>query len=81
MSKFFRLNGTDFLKGLIMLVISTLLSSLIVVLGSADFHFDWEHMRLILLPIIIAVLTYLSKNLITNSDGKIKLEDDLKLQQ
>lgn len=67
-SKFLRLNSRDFFKGLIVTIICTLITGIYQLLVNG-FAFNWITLK----PVVIAALgsgiSYLTKNLLTNSDG------------
>jgi hypothetical protein len=67
-SKFLRLNRRDFLKGLIVAIISAIITSISQTAGSG---INPEEIGAIA---IVAGASYLSKNLIENSRGDIKTE-------
>lgn len=66
MSKFFRLNTQDLLKGMIVTVIGSVLTSVIELLKVGS-SFDWQT---VLLAGAIAGLSYMAKNLATDQEGK-----------
>lgn len=72
LSGLFKLNGRDFLKGAIMAGLSALVTTLIAIFkpggGIENLGSEWKGK--ILFPVIIAVLTYLSKNLLTNENDQ-----------
>jgi len=72
-SKFFRLNLNDFQKGLICAIFGAVLGALepIISSGSLPDFTDWKKMGM---GAVYAGFAYLSKNLVTNSQGKIKTE-------
>jgi uncharacterized membrane-anchored protein len=69
-SKLFRLNKTDFLKGLLMVVITAFVTGLYELLQSGAFAFDWVTFKPIVMAAVAAGLSYLIKNFLTNSQGK-----------
>lgn len=78
-SKFLSLGKNDLIKGLIVTVLTALVSGLIVILNSSEPSFDWLHLKPIVIASIAAGLSYLTKNLLTNSDGQpLTMEDPLK---
>ena len=68
MSKFMSLNSSDFLKGLLMAVISAVISVLYTSAQSGTLSFDWKAIQF---AAVTAALAYLTKNLFTNSQGQI----------
>lgn len=69
-SEFFKLNLSDFTKGLIVAVATAVLTSLYAMIEKGDFVFDKADIKLILLSGLGAGIAYLLKNLTTNSDGQ-----------
>ena len=72
MSKFLTLNWSDFLKGLLMFVIGTIISTgydLFIAKNALPDTFS-EWWTAILLPGVLAGVSYIVKNLFTNSDNK-----------
>jgi len=67
-SKFLRLNQRDFLKGLIVTIISAIITTITQMVGSG---INPEEIGTVAL---VAGASYLSKNLIENSRGDIKTE-------
>ena len=63
-SDFLRLGKSDFVKGLVVAVISAVLTAVTQMLGTG---IDWAEIGHIAL---IAGIGYLSKNLLTDADGK-----------
>jgi uncharacterized membrane protein len=74
MSNFLALNTKDFIKGLIVAVISALIAGVLQLFQTGPFLFDWATFQPIVLTAISAGLAYLSKNLFTNSGGEIAPE-------
>jgi len=73
MSNFLRLNAEDFLKGLAVTILSAVITFLYQIVNSQGLMgIDW--MELVKVA-ILATLGYLSKNLLTNSDGQIGREN------
>ena len=69
-SKLFRLNATDYLKGLLMVVLTAFVTGLYELLQSGVFSFDWVTFKPIVMTALAAGLSYLIKNFLTNSQGK-----------
>ncbi len=70
-SKFLSLEFPDFLKGLILTVITALVTGLYeLISGGWAFTFDWVTFKPIIMTAVAALLSYLIKNLLTNSDGQ-----------
>jgi len=67
-SKFFRLNSRDFIKGLIVTIICTLITGLYQLLASG-FILNWITLKPVVIAAVGAGVSYLTKNLLTNSDG------------
>ena len=67
-SKFLRLNPRDFIKGLIITVICTLITGLYQVIASG-FIINWVTLKPVVIAAAGAGISYLTKNLLTNSNG------------
>jgi hypothetical protein len=74
MSGFLNLNAKDFIKGLIVAVLSALFAGVLKLLEAGPFVFDWATFQPIVMASVAAALAYLSKNLFTNSGGEIAPE-------
>ena len=68
MSDFLKLNLKDLIKGVIVAALTTVLTIVLGTLEQGSLTFDWKAIGLAALT---AGLAYLTKNLFTNSDGKI----------
>lgn len=71
MSKFLTINWRDFLKGLVVAVLTAILSTLYNILsvgGAVTF-------RSVLVPGVLAMIAYLLKNLVTNKDDQLLTPD------
>lgn len=66
-SKFFNLNWQDFIKGLIMAVLGSVAGFVMGVINAHSFVFSWPDIWHVALA---AFVTYLVKNLFTNSTGQ-----------
>ena len=67
-SKFLNLDSTDFIKGLIMAVISTVITVVYQTVESGSLTFDWKAIGTMALT---SALAYIIKNLFTNSTGQL----------
>jgi hypothetical protein len=67
MSKIFTLNLSDFVKGLIMTVIGSVIGIFYSTVQSGSLTFDWNIIKTTALS---AALSYLLKNFFTNSNGE-----------
>ena len=67
-STLFNLNSTDFLKGLIMAVLSTVITVVYQTVEAGSIVFDWKAIGTMALT---SALAYIMKNLFTNSTGKL----------
>lgn len=67
-STFLTLNNNDFLKGLIMAVLSTVITVVYQTVEAGSLVFDWKAIGTMALT---TALAYIMKNLFTNSTGKI----------
>ncbi len=70
MSKFLSLNATDFIKGLVVAVLSALIAGVLQLMQAGPFTFDWVTFQPIVFTAVSAGLAYLSKNLFQNSGGE-----------
>jgi hypothetical protein len=68
MSKFLNLNSTDFIKGLIMAVLSSVITVIYQTVEAGSLTFDWKAIGTMALT---SALAYIMKNLFTNSTGKL----------
>jgi hypothetical protein len=66
-SPIFTLNSSDFLKGLIMAVLSTVITVVYQTVETGSLIFDWKAIGTMALT---TALAYIMKNLFTNSAGK-----------
>jgi hypothetical protein len=76
-SKLFSLNYKDFFKGLIVAIITSIITFLTTEL-QADSHIDLELIKKVGLAAIIAFFSYILKNLFTNSQDKFAQTEPLK---
>ena len=67
-SSIFTLNTNDFIKGLIMAVLSSVITVVYQTVESGSLVFDWKAIGTIALT---SGLAYIMKNLFTNSTGKL----------
>jgi hypothetical protein len=69
MSKFFQLNMSDFVKGLIIAVLTVIVTSVgdIIATGNFPTAAQW---KIIGLAALSAAIAYIIKNLLTNSQGQ-----------
>jgi hypothetical protein len=65
-STFFNLNATDFIKGLLMAVLSSVITVVYQTIEVGSLVFDWKAIGTIALT---SGLAYIMKNLFTNSTG------------
>jgi hypothetical protein len=73
-SKFLRLNLSDGIKGLILAVITALVTGVYELLLSGG-GFTWETLKPMLLTAAAAGLSYIIKNFLTNNEGKMLTKD------
>jgi len=69
-SAFLKLNLRDFLKGLILAFITAIITGIYELLQTGA-ALDWVTLKPVLMVSIAAALSYLIKNLFTNTDGQI----------
>ncbi|MCY7291353.1 MAG: hypothetical protein LH615_04140 [Ferruginibacter sp.] len=74
MSKLFTLNVQDLSKGLIIAVLTSVLTVIFQSLQLGELNFNW---KLILLTALTSSVAYLLKNLATNNEGEILSKDSL----
>jgi hypothetical protein len=67
-STFLNLNSSDFFKGLIMAVLSTVITVVYQTVEAGSLVFDWKAIGTMALT---TALAYIMKNLFTNSTGKL----------
>jgi hypothetical protein len=67
-SKILRLNSGDFIRGLIITVICSLITGIYQIIASG-FAFNWETFKPVVIAAMGAGISYLTKNLLTNSNG------------
>jgi hypothetical protein len=66
-STLFTLNTADFVKGLLMAVLSTVITIVYQTIEAGSLVFDWKAIGTMALT---SALAYIMKNLFTNSQGK-----------
>ena len=67
-SSIFTLNSADFIKGLIVAVLSTVITVVYQTVETGSLTFDWKSIGTMALT---TALAYIMKNLFTNSTGKL----------
>ena len=67
-SSFLNLNSSDFIKGLIMAVLTTVITVIYQTVEAGSLVFDWKAIGTMALT---TALAYIMKNLFTNSAGKL----------
>jgi hypothetical protein len=67
-SKFFRLNSRDFIKGLIVVVICTFITGLYQLIANGG-TVNWFTIKPVVIAALGSAVSYLTKNLLTNSKG------------
>ena len=70
MSNLFRLNVQDLLRGVIVAVLTAVLSAVVEILKNKGLVLDTADLQQILAIAGTTLVAYLSKNLLTDSDGK-----------
>jgi hypothetical protein len=79
-SKFLRLNSRDFVKGLIVVVICTFLTGIYQLIVSGG-TVNWLTVKPVVIAVAGSAISYLTKNLLTNSQGDfMKTETGLKTE-
>lgn len=74
-SKFLRLNSRDFVKGLIVTTICTLITG-VYQLMTSGFEFNWITLKPVVIAAVGSGISYLTKNLLTNSNGNFMTWDE-----
>lgn len=69
-SEFFKLNWRDIFKGFVLVIITAIVTGVYELL-QGGFALDWLTFKPILLTSVAAGLSYLVKNLFTNTQGEI----------
>jgi hypothetical protein len=69
-SKIFTLDWRDLINGLIIAILTAILTGIIDILGNGAV-FDWIHIKPVLIAGISAALAYLLKSLSTNSRNQL----------
>ncbi len=67
-SKFLSLDTQDFLKGLVVAVIGSVLTIIETSLQSGSLHFDWKAIGA---AAALSGISYLTKNFFSNSNGQV----------
>lgn len=67
-SKFLRLNSRDFFKGMIVTVICAFITGLYSLIANG-FELNWVTIKPVIIASIGAGVSYMTKNLLTNSKG------------
>jgi hypothetical protein len=71
-SKIFKLNASDFVKGLVLTILTALVTGLYELIQSGwQLTFDWLTFKPIVMTAAAAALSYLIKNFLTNSGGQV----------
>jgi hypothetical protein len=73
-SKFLRLNSRDFIKGLIVTVICTFITGFYQLIANG-FTVEWITLKPVVIAAVGAGVSYLTKNLLTNSNGEFMSYD------
>lgn len=71
MSELFKLNSKDFLRGLVVAVMTAVVSLLLKILENKGLSFDIVDLQTIVTTALVAGLSYLLKNLMTDDSGKL----------
>lgn len=71
-SKFLSLNTTDFVKGLVVAVLTSVLTIVYTSLQSGSLTFDW---KAIATTALTSAIGYITKNLLTNSKQQFLKKD------
>lgn len=71
-SSLFTLNKADFVKGLVIAVLTAIISAVYTTIQTGVFTFDWKALSIVALS---AALAYITKNLLTNSNDQFLTKD------
>lgn len=71
MSKLFKLDNKDLLRGLVVAVLTAVLTLVLKMLENKGLTFDSVDLQTILTTAVIAAVSYLTKNLLTDDKGKL----------
>jgi hypothetical protein len=74
-SKFLRLDSRDFFKGLIVVVICTIITGIYQVIVSGGV-INWLTLKPVAIAALGSAISYLTKNLLTNSRGDFMKNED-----
>jgi len=69
-SNFFSLNMNDAIKGLFLAAVTALISGVYQLISTGTL-FTWENIKPMLLTVLATVLSYISSNFLTNSQGEV----------
>lgn len=77
-SKFMSLNINDFLKGLLMAVITAIVTTVYTIVEQGGLDFSPANLKLIATSAVLAMLAYIMKQLGTHEDGRflVKKKDN-----
>jgi hypothetical protein len=73
-SKFLRLNTRDFIRGLIVVIICTLITGVYQLIANGG-AVNWLTVKPVVIAAVGAGVSYLTKNLLTNSKGDFMKTD------
>jgi len=76
-SDFLRLNSRDFVKGMIVAIICTFVTGLYQLIASGG-TVNWLTIKPVVIAVIGAAVSYLTKNLLTNSKGDFMTGEPVK---
>lgn len=74
MSDLFKLNMQDLLKGAVITFITSVLTAVLTILEAGGIP-DWAQIKVIVTTGLIAGVSYLLKNFLTDSQGKLKVSN------
>lgn len=74
-ARFFSLNGNDLLKGLLIAFLTALLTGLLELFQAGPFLFNWVTFQPIVYAAVAAGMSYLIKNMFTNSQGQLLVSE------
>jgi len=71
-SSLFTLNKADFIKGLVIAVLTGIITAAYTTVQNDSLHFDW---KAITIAALSAAFAYITKNLLTNSNDEFLKKD------
>lgn len=70
-SQLFKLSLRDLFKGAVTAVLAAIMTTLVQMINSGSFSLTIDNLKAILSVAIVTLLSYLTKNLLTDENGKL----------